>query len=72
MDKDLKKKLGAEKLEKREAPFMPISYQDDTEGSGGGGGTERSVGSRGLPEDLRSGGDGGGDIDRPRVDRNQD
>jgi len=68
-DKDTKKKLDAEKLEKREAPFMPITYQDEE--SGGGGGTERSVGSR-LPEDLRPGDEGGGSIERPRVDRNQD
>ena len=70
MDKDLKKtKLGAEKLEKREAPFMPISYQDDTEGSGGGGGTERSVGSR-VPEDIRNPDEDGGGLERPRFDQN--
>ncbi len=65
-DKDKKKKLGAEKLEKREAPFMPISYQDDTEGTGGGT-TQERTGSRQVGEDNVP--DEGGSLERPRYDR---
>ncbi len=65
-DKDKKKKLGAEKLEKREAPFMPITYQDDVEGTTGGTGYERTGGrapASGPPDPD------GGSLDRPRYDR---
>ncbi len=65
MGKDTKKKLDAEKLEKREAPFMPITYQDDTEG--GGTTQDRNTVSRRVGEDRVP--PEGGSLERPRYDR---
>ncbi len=63
--KDTKKKLGAEKLEKRKAPFMPITYQDDTEGGGGTTQERNTVSRRSADVEV----DRTGSMDRPRYDR---
>ncbi len=63
--KDKKKKLNVEKLEKRKAPFMPITYQDDTEG--GGTTQDRNTVSRRSADNLPD--EPGGSLERPRYDR---